>query len=163
MKCTTERNLLFRKIDKELTEFENAELDAHLAECASCNREYRLLTLPGRIANAIPPVEPSPFFYQKLRTRIDGEAQNAVGWQVFVHLARQVIPALAGITLALLSVFAYIQFTGKEPDLYKAYDRVFVSEDQPHQMLLQWDITDESVLSALAEHDANHHRNHELK
>jgi anti-sigma factor RsiW len=164
MKCATVRDLLFRKIDGELAELENAEFDAHLAGCAVCSREYRLLRLPNRIAQVIPPVEPSPFFYSRLRARIEGEAQNAAGWQIFVHLARQVIPALAGITLALLSVFAYIQFSGNEPDLYRAYDRVFISEDQPHRMLSQeGDITDESVLGAIAEQDSNYLRGLDLK
>ena len=68
MKCATVRDLFFRKIDGELAELENAEFDAHLAECAACSREYRLVSLPNRIAQVIPPVEPSPFFYPKLRT-----------------------------------------------------------------------------------------------
>ena len=154
MKCTAVRDLIFRKIDNELSESETAEFDAHLAECASCTREYRLLTLPSRIAQAVPPPEPSPFFYRKLSMRLEGEAKNAVGWQFIFGLARQVIPALAGITLALLSVFIYVQLSGHEPDLYKAYDRVFVSEDQSHDMLSELgDPTDESILTAIAERD----------
>jgi anti-sigma factor RsiW len=153
MECAAARNWLFRKIDGELSDSESAELDAHLAQCASCSREYRLLALSHRIALAIPPVVPSPFFYRKLRLRIDGEAQKAAGWQVFIGLARQMIPALAGITLALLSVFAYVQIRGPEADIYRAYSRVFISEDQSQRALVaeQADITDEGVLRALAE------------
>jgi hypothetical protein len=163
MKCTTAEELLFRRIDQELSEQETAALDAHLDTCASCNREYRILRLPSRIAQTLLPVEPSPFFYEKLRRNIEGEAQQVAGWNIFTHLARQVIPALAGITLALLTVFAYIQFTGSEPDLYKAYDRVFITEEQPHQMLSEGDITDESVLNAIAEQDASRRHNLEMK
>ncbi len=164
MNCTTVRNLLIRKIDNELSELENAEFDAHLAECASCTREYRLLNLPNRIAQALPPIEPSPFFYRRLRMNLEGEAQRAAGWQIFFGMARQVIPALAGITLALLSVFAYVRLSGREPELYKAYDRVFITEEQPHGMLSgRGDITDETVLSAIAEGDSNHLRTLDLK
>jgi hypothetical protein len=164
MKCTAVRDLLFRKIDNELADPEKAELDEHLAKCASCSREYALLGFPGRIAQAISPLEPSPYFYQKLKINIDGEAQKAAGWQPIFGLARQVIPALAGITFALISVFFYFQMSGKEPDLYKAYDRVFITEDQPNRMLIyeQGEITDESVLSAIAERQLSH-RNRELK
>ena len=148
----------------KLTELEKAEFDAHVAGCAACSREYRMLNLPNRIAGAIPPVQPSPFFYRKLRMSIEAEAQSVAGRQVFLHLARQVIPALAGITLALLSVFAYVQFGGNKPDLYGAYNRVFITEDQPHRMFSDGaEITDESVLSALAEQDPNYRRNLDLK
>jgi hypothetical protein len=164
MKCATVRDLFSRKIDDELAELENAEFDAHLAECAACSRDYRILSLPSRIAQVIPPAEPSPFFYARLKISIEGEAQDAAGWQVFIHLARQMIPALAGITLAMLLVFAYIQFSGNEPDLYKAYNRVFITEDQPHRMFSEEaEITDESVLNAIADQDMIYHRSSDLK
>jgi hypothetical protein len=165
MKCTAVRDLLFRKIDNELDDLANAELDEHLAGCASCSRDYALVSFPSRVAQAIPPPEPSPFFYGKLKMSIEGEAQKAAGWQIIFGLARQVVPALAGVTLALLSVFAYFQMRGNEPDLYKAYDRVFISEEQPNRMLIyeQGEITDESVLNAIAERQVNHRQTRELK
>jgi hypothetical protein len=157
MQCADARIWLFRKIDGELSDSENKALDAHLARCRSCAREYGLMAFP-RIARETPSLTPSPFFYQKLRMRIENEAQEIAGWQVFWRLARRMIPALAGITLALLSVFAYLQFRGSEADLYGTYERVFITEDQPHQMLVaeQGDITDASVLNAIAEREANH-------
>jgi len=164
MKCTAARDLIFRKFDNELSESETAEFDAHLAECPSCTREYRLLTLPSRIAQAVPPPKPSPFFYRKLSLKLEGEARDAVGWQFIFGLARQVIPALAGITLALLSVFIYVQLSGHEPDLYKAYDRVFISDDQSPEMLSQLgNPTDEGVLGAIAERESNHRRSLDRK
>jgi len=165
MKCTAARDLLFRKIDNELSELEKAELDSHLAECASCSREYGIVSLPSRLAKVLPGLEPSPFFYRKLKMNLEGEAQRAAGWQAVFGLARQMIPALAGITLALLSVFVYFQLSGNEPDLYKAYDRVFISEDQPNRMLIneQGEISDESLLSAIAERVSNHRLSLDLK
>jgi predicted anti-sigma-YlaC factor YlaD len=164
MKCPTVREWVFRRIDNELPEHECAEFDAHLAGCESCAREYRLLSLPRRMAQGIAQAEPSPFFYQRLRAHLEGEAQNAAGWQIFVGLARQVIPALAGVTLALLFVFAYFQITGSELDLYGAYDRIFITEDQPHPMFYEdGEITDEAVLTAIAEQDTGYHRAREMK
>ena len=68
------------------------------------------------------------------------------------------LPALAVITLALLSVFAYHQWRGPDDDLYRAYGRVFVSESLPHQMIVseQGEITNESVLNTIAEREFNH-------
>ena len=90
--------------------------------------------------------------------RIEGEVQGTAGWQVLWGLARKMIPALAAITLALLSVLAYLQMSGPKADLYGAYERIFIAEDQPHQMFFaeQGDITDASVLSAIAERESNH-------
>jgi anti-sigma factor RsiW len=161
MQCAEARNWLFRKIDGELSDSENRALETHLAQCPSCTREYALLAMPRRIAQATPELAPSPFFYQKLKLRIEGEAREMAGWQVFWKLARQVVPALAGITLALLSVFAYFQLHGPEANFYRAYERVLATEEQPRQMLVaeQGDITDVSVLSAIAERESNHQHN----
>jgi hypothetical protein len=158
MQCAEARNWLFRKIDGELLDSEIQALDTHLAQCQSCAREYGLLALPQRIAQATPELAPFPFFYQKLKVRIEGEAREMAGWQVFWKLARQVVPALAGITLALLSVLAYFQFRGPEANIYRAYERILVTEEQPRQMLVaeQGDITDASVLSAIAEREPEH-------
>jgi len=40
---------------------------------------------------------------------------------------------------------------------------VFITEEQPHQMLSEGDITDESVLNAIAEQDASRRHNLEMK
>ncbi len=165
MKCTEVRGWLFRKLDDELSDFECKELDSHLAQCSSCRREYNLLSLPRQIAQATPPSAPSPFFYPRLKARIEDEAQRIKGGQPFWELARPMIPTLAGITLALFSVFAFLELRGPEADLNKAYERAFLGEDQSKQMLIseQMSITDESVLSAIAERQLNHRQNPELK
>ena len=153
MECVAVRKWMLRKIDGELSDSESAELDGHLAQCASCAREYRIWSLHRRIARAIPSVTPSPYFYQTLRSRIDGEDQSNAGWQIFIGLTRRMVPAMAGITLALLSVFAYLQIRGPETSIYSAYGRALLSEDQRHRMFIaeQTEITDASVLRAIAE------------
>jgi hypothetical protein len=152
MQCTAIQNWLFRKIDGELSDHENEELIAHLAQCAYCTREYSLLALPQRLMSAIPSIEPSPYFSRTLVLRIADKANSSAFWQTVLNPARRILPALASITLLLLSIFAYTQLYSPNPDLYSAYARGFTTEDQqPHQMLIAGDITDESVLSAIAD------------
>ena len=153
MECAEVRAWLFRKIDGELSEPESADFDKHIARCPSCAREYGLLVIPRRMASEISPVTPSPFFFSKLRHRIESEEQGVAAWQLFRRLARQMIPALAGITLALLTAFAYLQLQNTKADIYQDYRRVFLTEEPSHRMLAgeQGEITDASVLSAIAE------------
>ncbi len=103
-------------------------------------------------------LEPSPFFYRKLRARLESESRSVTIWQIILGLSRQVVPALATITLALLSVLAYMQLRPATVDVYQAYDRIFMSGDRPHRMVIadQGEITDESVLRALAEDDSSY-------
>jgi hypothetical protein len=160
MSCNDFRDRLFSRIDGEISDFESRELESHLEQCASCRREYRLFSLPNQIAKAIPSITPSPFFYARLNRHIEGEAQRMAGWQSFLELARQMIPTLAGITLVLFSVFAYFELRGPEADLYSAYQSAFIVDNQPQHMLdsEQMPITDESVLSAIAERQLNNQR-----
>jgi hypothetical protein len=164
MECTAIQNWLFRKIDGELSDCENEELIAHLAQCASCAREYNLLALPQRLALTVPAVEPSPYFSRKVITRISNESNVGAFWQIILSPARRIVPALASITLLLLSIYAYVQLYSPNPDLYTAYDGVFTAEDQQtHRMFIAGDITDESVLSAIAEQENDHNRSYTLK
>jgi hypothetical protein len=164
MECTAIQNWLFRKIDGELSDRENEELIIHLAHCASCAREYNLLALTQRLALTIPAVEPSPYFSRKLSGRIANEANAGAFWQTIFSTERRIVPALASITLLLLSIFAYTQLYSPNPDLYTAYDRAFTAEDQQsNRMFIAGDITDESVLSAIADQENNPNRSYTLK
>jgi hypothetical protein len=156
MKCTAMRNLLLRKIDHELTESESSDLDAHLERCSSCAREFRLLSLPGRIAQTVTPLRPSPYFYQTLRTRIESDFQNISISQLLFGLARRAIPSMAAVTLALLSVFTYLHLRDPQADLYTAYAQAFMGETLPFRMPIteQQNITDENILSAIANQEA---------
>lgn len=165
MKCTAIQDLISRKIDHELSESENRVLDAHMKQCSDCAREYDLLSIPSRIAQEISPLEPSPYFYQRLKIRIENEAQSAAIIQLFFGLARRVIPSMAAVTLALLSVFAYLHLRSPQDDLYAAYEKVFIGEDLPLHMMAreQRDITDASILSAIANQATQRNINFELK
>ena len=154
MECSVVRSLLFRLMDDELPPEERGLLNVHLASCPSCAREWKILTLPRRIGRSIPALEPSPFFYTRLRARLESEAQSITWWQIILGLSRQIVPALATVTLVVVSLFAYFEFQGPRMDLYQAYDSIFMSGDRPTRMVIAEDITDESLLHALAEKPA---------
>jgi len=152
MNCADYRKSLLAHIDLELPPGEAERVDRHLSECAACTREYRLLTLTRRIGRALPALEPSPHFYGRLRARLRSETQSVSLWQIVLGLARPVVPALAAVTLALLSVFAYEVVQVEQVTAYQAYDRIFTS-DRPQRMVIADldEITAESVLKALSE------------
>ena len=91
MKCTAMHDLISRKIDSELSESETRTLDSHLEQCTDCAREYGLLTIPGRIAQELTPPEPSPYFGQKVKIRIEDEARSRA---TSVYLVDRVISML---------------------------------------------------------------------
>ncbi len=157
MKCSEARELFHRKIDGELSDFENAELDAHLQQCASCIREYGFLSFLRRFAPAMPPPLEAPYFYQKLQMRIEDETRMVARWQAAWAVARQMIPALAGITLALLSALVYLQLRVPDIELYRAYGSAIMSDELTRQMIIAQPgkITNESVLSAIAKREDN--------
>jgi hypothetical protein len=156
MDCTRARGNIFRLLDRELGEGEERELRQHLAVCAACTRELRLLSLPRRLGQAIPALEPSPFFYQRLRANLESarEYQGVTIWQIVVGISRQIVPAFASVTLALVSIFIYLQLHGPAAE-YQTYDSIFLSGERPQSMVIaaNGDLTDESVLSAMTEPD----------
>ena len=85
------------------------------------------------------------------------------GWQLFWRLARQMVPALAGITLALLCALAYLQLQSPKADVYRDYEGVLLTEEQPRMLIGELgDITDASVLNAIAEQQSGF-RSHNKK
>ncbi len=156
MRCSTAKTWLFRGLDGEISVAESKELDTHLAGCPACVREKRLLSIPRRIGQVIPVLQPSPYFYSRLRARLESESQSVTIWQIILGLSHHLVPALAAITLALLSVFAYFQVQGPRVDVSQAYEGIFQSGDRPQRMIIadQTEITDESVLRAIAEEEA---------
>jgi hypothetical protein len=151
MECGVVRGWLFRLMDGELSAEERAQLDSHLQHCPSCTREWRILTLPQRLGRLNSALEPSPFFYARLRARLENEAQSITVWQVILGLSRQIVPAMATVTLVIISLFAYMEFRGPRPDLYQAYDSIFMTPGHSSRMVIAEEITDESVIHSLVE------------
>ena len=165
MKCTAMHDLISRKIDSELSESETRTLDSHLEQCTDCAREYGLLTIPGRIAQELTPPEPSPYFGQKVKIRIEDEARSAAVLQLFDSLARRVIPSTMAVTLALLSVFAYLHLRNPQDDLHAAYEEMFIGQDLPlyRRVVERRGITDASILNGIANQAMRQNTGFELK
>lgn len=158
MNCQEARKKILLHMDSELAPGDAALVETHVASCPRCAREYRLLSLPRRIGRLLPVLEPSPFFYRRLRARLETESQGVSLWQILLGLSRPVVPALGAITLVLLSVFAYELIQVERVAAYQAYDQIFMSGDRPRRMVIAegGEITDESVLQALTENIAAH-------
>ena len=158
MDCTTIRMLLFRNLDAELSVLESKELEAHLSGCVACAREEKLLAIPRQIGRAIPDLQPPPYFYARLKARLNREDPSLTFWQILLTLSRHLVPAFAAVTLALLSVFAYYQVRGPQEDTTQAYDWIIQSLDRPHVILLEnnGEINDENVLGAIVEEENGH-------
>jgi len=167
MNCEIARQKLFDRLDCKIDAetggltptalyCADAELEKHLAECAGCRREYGLLSLPRAAAAAQPPLTASAWFYRRLCRRIEDEARCRAGRQAVRELAYRMIPALAGITLTLASIFAWQQ-ARPSAATPRNYEYVFISDEAARHMLAddQNDITYESVLAALAERQAD--------
>jgi hypothetical protein len=157
MDCSKAQSQLTKYLDHELAAMDEEYLQHHLAECVVCSREMKLLTLPRRISKEIPQLEPSPYFYQRLRARLESESRSVNIWQIMVGISHRLVPAMAAITLALLLAFSYFQLVPPQADVVQAYDNIFMSGDRPQRMVIadHSEITDESVLQAIAEEDSS--------
>ena len=155
MGCNEARNQIFKRLDGELSSHDADWLNQHLDACPACTRELNLLLLPRRLARAVPVLEPSLYFYHKLRARLQSESETLSIWHIVLGLSRKVVPVLAAFTLVLISIFAYYQVREPAVDVYQAYDSIFMSGDRPQRMVIadQGDITEESVLQAIAEEE----------
>jgi hypothetical protein len=156
MDCAAARTSIFRSVDGELSVREQEQLQGHTDACASCSRQLKLLLLPRRIGRVLPAFEVSPFFYQRLRAQL-AESQSLTISQFVLGLSRQMVPALAVLTLVLVSVFFYSQIGTTDGDVYQAYDMIFMSGDRPARMVIAEpdDITEEAVLRSIAEDDSS--------
>ena len=163
IQCRQVRRRLFPLLDGELPGWEGDRLQAHFEACPSCAWEWKILTLPRRIGRSIPALEPSPFFYARLQARIEREAESITIWQILLGLSRPIVPALATITLVILSLFAYFEYQGPRLDLYQAYDSIFIPGDRDTRMVIAEEITEESVIRALAEKPAGRSRTIQAK
>src|SRR5262249_1666674 len=137
MDCSQARDRMFEFLDEELSGGLEEGFRAHLEACPACARELRLLSLPRRLGRALPVFEPSPFFYQRLRAQLDSAAapQPVTVWQILLGLSRQVVPALASITLVLVSVFIYTQLRAPQID-FQAYDSIFLSGERSQSLVI---------------------------
>ena len=121
-------------LDGALDPAERAEVEAHLAQCASCRAERdRLAAAVALLARLPPSLPPAPGFEQRFYARLAAEKAEArerrglldrVAW-------RWLAPGLAGVA-ATVGVFLYTgaqhrkeeAFLAEHLDLFESYEAV---------------------------------------
>jgi hypothetical protein len=120
--------------------------------CPSCDLHRRALSIPRQVREASPVIAPSPEFYRNLRKGLAHDSRAGGGAQILMSLPRQLVPALAVITLMLLSAFAYLEYRRSEVNIYQAYEAILIADDPADEMVIadrdEW--TDGALLRALA-------------
>jgi anti-sigma factor RsiW len=155
MNCREAGKWMSRRIDGELPRAQADLLDEHMSSCPSCTREVRLLTIPRRIGRSLPVLEPSAYFYQRIRANLELEAVRNAFWKIVMGLSRQVVLPLGAVTLMLITAFLYAQLSVPKADVYQTYDRIFAPVSHPEQIVRaeRGEITDDVVLYTLAEQE----------
>jgi len=155
MNCREAGKWMSRRIDGELPRAQADLLDEHMSSCPSCTREVRLLTIPRRIGRSLPVLEPSAYFYQRIRANLELEAVRNAFWKIVMGLSRQVVLPLGAVTLMLITAFLYAQLSVPRADVYQTYDRIFAPVSHPEQIVRaeRGEITDDVVLYTLAEQE----------
>jgi len=155
MNCREAGKWMSRRIDGEPPRAQADLLDEHMSSCPSCTREVRLLTIPRRIGRSLPVLEPSAYFYQRIRANLELEAVRNAFWKIVMGLSRQVVLPLGAVTLMLITAFLYAQLSVPRADVYQTYDRIFAPVSHPEQIVRaeRGEITDDVVLYTLAEQE----------
>jgi len=100
MRCRTASRLVLRSFDAPLAPEQKEGLDAHLAACPACRAlRSRTALIRSRLAEAAPP-EPLPYFYERLRARIDENIRPEPA-TVWVRWSVRAVP----ISLLLIGFF----------------------------------------------------------
>jgi anti-sigma factor RsiW len=99
MKCGTAERWIVESLDRSLDAARREALDRHCRDCPRCRRtrsEHELLR--GRL-RTLPPAEPRPYFWERLRTRLDAEERPAglLDWQKWFQRAIPVSLFLIGL------------------------------------------------------------------
>lgn len=124
MRCRTASRSILRSFDAPLTPEEKERLDAHLEACPACRAlRSRTELIRSRLAGATPS-GPLPYFYERLRARID-ERLKPKPAQVWVRWSVRAVP----VSLLLIGFFV-----GAIVFLSPAVDEEM---SQPEALLLQ--------------------------
>jgi predicted anti-sigma-YlaC factor YlaD len=73
MKCRDVGKMLSAYSDSESSSENKALIESHVRSCESCRRLLEETRTLWKVLEALPAAKPSPFFYAKLRSRIQSE------------------------------------------------------------------------------------------
>jgi len=100
MKCRTANRRLMRSLDAPLDPERKRRLDAHVAACPACRAFRSRAELVRSSLAATPAPEPLPYFYERLRARID-ERLKPEPVPVWVRWSVRAVP----VSLLLIGFF----------------------------------------------------------
>ena len=113
MRCKEVRRLLSAFIDGELPPEVMTKIEEHLKDCASCMQEKESILASLNLLNeSIPVIEPSPYFWTKLKQQIlQREEKKRLTTRIFGWLTYK--PATAAALAAIVVGLFLGNFLGK--------------------------------------------------
>jgi hypothetical protein len=135
MKCHKAERFLLRSFDKRLDEAEQTDLDRHLHDCRRCRKlceEYRLIISTLREENI--PAQ-NPYFWQRLKVRIDGEKTHTRGilWKQWAWKAAALTLVLAVLIVGGTSLFLSAPRTSFPGDELSESGTLLLRDNNPFQ------------------------------
>ncbi|MRR18534.1 MAG: DUF2275 domain-containing protein, partial [Deltaproteobacteria bacterium] len=113
-KCRDIEHLLPLYPEGILTDAEKRAVDEHLADCTACRKELAYLQKAGQLVDRLSPVEPPPWFEQRIMSRVRGEADKKSAARKWFYPLRFRIPLQIAATLVIAVLAVYIYRSGDE-------------------------------------------------
>lgn len=129
MKCEIIHKDLIFFLEKELPAVELAKIERHLSECADCSLFAQEMAKTLQIIHTEKLLQPTPFFYGRLKARLENGAHGNQGWAWAAILKPALQPAFFSL---LLMAGVYSGFKIGKPNFYQAADTVAKQEIIPY-------------------------------
>lgn len=148
MICKKLNKKLLDYIDNNLPESESNEINAHLAECEECYKLFKKLQKTwGNMKEEKIPYQ--PFFYTRLKSRMEKRYKKAEGFQKLQRLILQ--PAMYFVILGF-GIFIGVQI-GKGPAYEQQSTTAYINEmesfeiyDNNQRSIIQIDSLEQAIL-----------------
>ena len=100
MDCDKILNNILFYLDNELVETERVEFESHLHECPECKTLFNNVAATYKIITVENQVEVNPFFYHKLKTKLETKQKSRV-ISIFSTILKPIAIA-ASVTLGIM-------------------------------------------------------------
>jgi anti-sigma factor RsiW len=122
MKCHAIEKRLSAYQDGELSAFENEAIGMHLAECASCRRQYEQLQQLWQALDDLQAIPALPGFYRQVNRRIQQLTDNgAVGAPRWGSAWFKTLPSSAVTAAILLAGIVFGTYVGNSLARFQPY------------------------------------------
>jgi anti-sigma factor RsiW len=130
--------------DNALSPDQHRSIADHVASCAACADEVRSWTSMRELIRSTPPVEPEPWFAERMEGMVTGEEAEVERWAGPERVAARAVFGLAVLVLALVLSMSFRQETPAP-----SVDRVLAGgSDDSTVMLASSELTRENLLQA---------------